>query len=148
MSMRLRVAITVDAPIDVVWAELADLGSHSEWMADAVAIRFIGSQRSGVGTRMEVPTRVGPMRTTDELVVTEWQPRRALAVEHRGAISGAGRFTLRRKRRGRTRVEWRERVRFPWWLGGLVGEQAARPVLRRIWRRNLARLGARVSQTT
>jgi len=77
---------------------------------------------------------------TDRMTVTEWAPGRAMGIEHRGAVTGRGRFTLRRRPRGRTRFTWTERLEFPWWMGGPVGVLAARPVLRAVWRRNLRRL--------
>jgi hypothetical protein len=74
------------------------------------------------------------------MVVTEWVPRRAMGVEHRGLFVGRGRFTLARRRGGRTRFAWQERLTFPWFLGGPFGAFAAKPVLRWVWRRNLRRL--------
>ena len=109
-------------------------------MADARSITFLGSQRRGVGTTFDCRTAIGPLRTTDRMVVTEWTPNRALAIEHRGVVTGRGRFTLRRRRGGRTRFCWEERLQFPWWIGGPVGAFVAKPVLRAVWRRNLGRL--------
>jgi hypothetical protein len=139
---RIRVATTIPAPPSVVWRSVADLASHVEWMADAEAIRFTSSRRRGVGTTMEVDTRVGPLRLTDVLEVTEWRRGRAIGVRHTGLVGGTGRFTLRRSRlRPRsTRFTWEERLAFPAWLGGPLGALVAAPVLRRIWRGNLRRL--------
>src|SRR2546421_6145275 len=136
--------ITIDAPPGAVWGDVKHLDTHVEWMRDAESIRFRGRRRTGVGTELECRTRLGPLATTDLLVVTEWRSRRAIAISHRGAVRGDGHFTLRRKRGGRTRFCWRERLRFPWWLGGRLGEIVARPLLRAIWKRNLRRLKARV----
>jgi hypothetical protein len=34
-------------------------------------------------------------------------------VRHTGVVSDVGRFVVRRSRRGRTRITWDERLRFP-----------------------------------
>ncbi len=139
---RIRVSTTLPAPPSAVWASVSDLASHVEWMADAEAIRFTSARRSGIGTVMEVATKVGPLRLTDVIEVTEWRPGRAIGVRHTGLVGGTGRFTLRRSRvRPRsTRFTWEEQLVFPPWLGGSVGALVAAPVLRRIWRGNLRRL--------
>jgi carbon monoxide dehydrogenase subunit G len=144
---RIKIHTTIDAPPATVWARLADIADHVSWMADAAAIRFTGDRRSGVGTRFECDTRVGPLRTTDVMEVTEWRERRAMGVRHDGLVTGTGRFLLRRARRGRTRLTWDEDLRFPWWLGGPVGAIAAAPVLRAVWRGNLRRFGELVTGT-
>ncbi len=140
---RVRISMVVRAPRRRVWKHLSDLGSHVQWMADAEAIRFIGRQREGVGTEYDCDTRIGPFRTVDRMVVTEWRPRRALAVRHAGIVSGHGRFTLGGRGR-RTRVTWEERLRLPWRLGGPLGAPLAKRVLRRVWRGNLVRFKRRV----
>jgi hypothetical protein len=138
--VKIRVCITIDVPPDALWKRLERIEDHVEWMADARAITFTSSQRRGVGTEFDCLTAVGPFRTTDRMVVTEWEPRRSMGIVHRGVVTGSGRFTLRRRRGGRTRFCWREDLRFPARLGGRVGAVAARPVLRAVWRRNLRRL--------
>ncbi|HEX6310385.1 MAG TPA: SRPBCC family protein [Acidimicrobiia bacterium] len=143
MTVRIRVCTTIDAPPARVWDDVERIETHTEWMADAVSVRFVGSRRRGVGTEFESLTRVGPLRANDVAIVTEWEPRRAMGIVHRGVVTGTGTFTLRRRRGGRTRFCWEERLRFPWWMGGVVGERLAKPVLRRIWRANLGRLAAR-----
>jgi uncharacterized protein YndB with AHSA1/START domain len=137
--MRIRVCTTIAAPADRVWDVVETIERHTDWMVDARRIDFVSSTRRGVGTEFDCLTRVGPFRTRDRMTVTEWDPPRAMAIEHRGVVSGKGRFTIKR-RRGGTRFCWTERLRFPWWMGGFAGEQLARPVLRRVWRANLERL--------
>jgi len=145
--MRLRVGVTIDAPPRRVWEVVEPIERHVEWMNDAVEIRFTDHRTRGVGTEFDCETRVGPFRTTDRMVVTEWAPGRAMGIEHRGVVTGRGRFTLRRRPGNRTRFSWSERLRFPWWMGGPVGALAAWPVLRHIWRRNLRNLKAIVEGT-
>jgi hypothetical protein len=119
---------------------LADIGSHVDWMEDAVAIRFATSQREGVGTRFECDTQVGLFRLRDRMAVTEWTEGKVIGIRHDGVVTGTGRFVLKRKGRHRTVVSWTERLRFPWWMAGPAGAVVARPVLKRIWRRNLRNL--------
>lgn len=130
----------IDAPPGRVWAAVRDIASHVDWMHDAVAIRFTSPGWTGTGTSFDCDTRVGPFRLTDKMVVTEWSEGRAMGIRHVGLVQGTGRFTLRPTRRGGTRFTWDERLRFPWWMGGPAGAGVAAPVLRRIWRRNLAGL--------
>ena len=131
-----------EAPPAEVWKVLEPIESHVDWMADAELIRFVGEQTRGVGTRFECVTRVGPIRLTDRMEVTEWVPERAMGVRHDGLVTGTGRFTLEPLDDDRrTRFTWQEELTFPWWLGGPVGERiGGQAVMRRIWRGNLERL--------
>lgn len=140
----MRVSIEIDAPLETVWEEIADLASHSDWMRDARRIRFASERREGVGTRMEVETRVGPLRSWDLIEVVGWEPPRRIAVVHRGAVEGAGEFLLEPLDDGGTRFTWTEELRFPWYLGGRAGAALAKPVLGSVWRGNLRRFRRRV----
>jgi uncharacterized protein YndB with AHSA1/START domain len=140
---RVRVEVVLDAPPEAVWADLEDLAGHVEWMADAVAIRFLTDQRTGVGTTFECDTKVGPLRLTDVMAITEWDPARSMGVRHTGVVTGTGRFTLAEAPGHRTRFRWEEELRFPLWLGGRLGAFMASPVLRWVWSRNLTRLAER-----
>jgi hypothetical protein len=125
-----------------VWAEVEDIAGHVRWMADAEAIRFTSSRRSGVGTTFDCDTRFGPFKLTDKMAVTEWKPGKVMGVRHEGIVTGSGRFSLRKMRRGRTRFTWEERLQFPLWMGGRLGAFAAKPVMGWVWTRNLTRLKA------
>ena len=110
-------------------------------MSDVVAIRFVTDRRRGVGTEIAVTTKVGPLRTSDEIRFIEWDEPIAMGVEHRGLFAGFGRFTLDPAGDG-THLAWEETIKFPWVLGGPLGAVLARPVLRRMWRSNLRRFAA------
>jgi uncharacterized protein YndB with AHSA1/START domain len=141
---RIEVETTIAATPDEVWAAVEDIGSHVEWMADAEAIRLDTDQTSGEGTRFECDTRVGPLSLTDHMTITAWVPGRSMGVRHTGLVTGEGRFTLTDLGDGRTRFAWAEDLRFPWWMAGRLGGAAGAPVLRRVWKGNLARLEAKV----
>lgn len=112
-------------------------------MADAGSIEFITARTAGVGTRLEIVTRIGPLRTVDVLEVVEWIERRLIAVKHAGAVTGVGSFELTPVAEG-TRLTWREDLSFPLRWGGPVAGWLARPLLWWIWRGNLRRLKSRV----
>ena len=52
------------------------------------------------------------------MTITEWEPGRLMGIEHRGVVTGRGRFVLRRRRGGRTRFTWNERLTLPVVDGG------------------------------
>lgn len=141
---RVKVGITIDAPPSVVWAEVEHVERHVDWMADAVAIRFTSRKQHGVGTTFECDTRVGPVKLTDVMEITEWKPRRTMGVEHVGVVTGTGRFTLKKQRGGRTRFTWEERLRYPRWMGGAVGGVVGDRIMKQVWKRNLRKLKAQV----
>lgn len=143
---RIRVAVDIAAPPEVVWDDVADLSSHVEWMADAESIVFVGTQTSGVGTAMRVATKVGPLRTVDVMTVTTWEPGSTIGVEHTGLVTGVGTFSIMAQEGG-TRFVWSEDLTFPWWLGGELSAWLAAPVLTWVWRRNLDRLEQRLESS-
>lgn len=140
------VSIDIAAPLERVWAEAVDFGSHAEWMKDAYSIRFEDEQRQGVGAVLLIETRVGPLRTVDRFEITALEPMRRITGRHMGIFTGEGSFELTRLGPGRTRFAWREHIRFPWYFGGSLGARVAKPVLARIWRSNLAALKTRIEQ--
>ena len=73
-----------------VWRVIEPIERHVDWMADAESITFTSTTRRGVGTRFDCLTRIGPLHTTDRMTVTEWEPGRAMGIEHRGVVTGRG----------------------------------------------------------
>lgn len=131
------------APRQQVWDDIARLETHSEWMADAAEIEFLGESRSGLGTRMRVDTRVGPLRTSDVMEFITWDPPHRMGIRHEGIVSGVGEFRLEDLDGSSTLFVWEERLTFPWYLGGAPAAFAARPILTKIWEHNLGRLARR-----
>ena len=139
---RIRVSTIIDAPPPRVWDEVRHIERHVDWMADAVEIRFTSRRRSGVGTTFDCLTKVGPIRLTDQMEVTEWRDGKLMGVRHVGLVTGTGRFTVTKALGGRTRFTWDERLRFPWWMGGPIGGVVGGRIMRQIWKRNLRVLKA------
>jgi hypothetical protein len=143
MSVAIEQCEWFDATPAAVWAAVDDISTHPQWMKDAVEIDFTTEQHAGVGAEFACLTKIGPLRNHDVLRVTEWEPGAVMGIEHTGVVTGTGRFTLTPERGG-TRFCWEEVLRFPWWMGGPIGERAAKPVLGHVWRGNLTRLKKKV----
>lgn len=141
------VSIDLDTTPAELWAIVEPIERHVDWMADAVAIRFETEQTRGVGTKFLCDTKVGPIRLTDHMEITEWEPATptrdgVMGVKHTGIVTGSGVFTIEPLAGGtRTKFTWTEQLDFPWYLGGRLGEIiAGRFVLNLIWKRNLRAL--------
>jgi len=145
--VKIHVSVEIDANPTELWSDLSDLATHVEWMSDAVRLDFIGDQTTGVGTKFEVDTRIGPLRTTDVMTITEWDEPSVIGVDHDGLVSGSGRFVLT-GHGDRTNFAWTECLSLPWWFGGRLGEWVAKPILNLVWRRNLAALKKRIERNT
>lgn len=139
---RITVSIELEATPARVWEVVEPIERHVDWMADAVAIRFHSEQQRGVGTSFACDTKVGPIKLTDQMEITEWIPGEAMGVKHTGLVTGTGIFTLAPLDNGRrTKFTWSEELTFPWWLGGRLGEIIGGGlVMKAIWRRNLKKL--------
>ena len=138
----IEVGIDLDASPQQAWKIVEPVERHVDWRADAVAIRFVNDQTRGVGTAFLCDTKVGPIKLTDRMEITEWTPEKVMGVRHVGVVTGTGRFTLTPIDSGtRTRFVWAEELKFPWWLGGRLGELVGgKLVMGLIWKRNLREL--------
>lgn len=153
------------SPADV-WFAIQDVESHTEWMRDAVAIRFLGDQRQGAGTRFVCDTKIGPFSLSDVMEITEWSPGHRMGVRHAGLVAGEGAFSLVKVESSEdeendqeddseakvsstphTYFQWEEKLRFPWRLGGPITAAAAWPVLRSMWKGNLQRLKSQIENS-
>lgn len=139
----LRVETYIEAPGSRIWNDLADIASHVEWMDDAKEIQFLGSKRSGIGTSFRCFTQIWKFHLDDLMLITDWSENRRMSVQHDGIVKGNGSFLLTPQGSG-TDFAWDENLLFPMTLGGPIGEYIARPIMRRMWRNNLASLKDRI----
>jgi hypothetical protein len=143
--VRVLVSHVIDVPADIVWADVSNMKSHAEWMADAEGIDVVSTMQRGVGTVLKVPTRIGPFRTVDWIIVTDWIEGRSIRVVHVGLVSGEGEFRIE-PNGDATLFLWDEDLTLPLLFGGRIGEVIARPIIAGIWRGNLRRLAERFSR--
>ena len=140
MSKTINVSTTINAPLKTVWNEVSKLDNHTNWMNDAEKIDFLSKNNSGVGTKMKVLTKVGPIKLYDYMTVTEWVNEKIIVVDHTGIVSGKGKFRLEGIDEDSTKFYWEETLKFPLYLGGIIGEFFGAPILKLIWKKNLNNL--------
>ena len=138
--MFIRITEKIEASPEVVWNAISDIQTHVEWMADASDIRITSEQTEGIGVTFDCDTKVGPLKTTDKMQITEWTPNQTLTIRHKGLVEGTGSFILEKNSDGKTLFIWEEKLDFPLLFGGRVTEFFANPVLIKIWKINLFRL--------
>jgi uncharacterized membrane protein len=86
--------VVIDAPIERVWAELADIEGQPRWMHEMKSVRLLTPPPTGVGTRGEATVRIFGISVTDPVEVTEFEPPCRFAIRHEGAFTGGGVITL------------------------------------------------------
>ena len=106
--------VVVDAPIERVWAVLADVEGQPRWMHDMKSVRLTTPPPTGVGTRGVSTVRVFGIAVTDPVTITEFEPPSRFALRHEGTVSGSGVITLEPGADGTTTiVHWDERLIVP-----------------------------------
>ena len=85
----IRIGTILAASPEAVWADVSQIASHVDWMADAIAIRFTSLTTAGVGTTFECKTKIGPFKLTDVMEITEWEPAQVMGGGRDVSRSGA-----------------------------------------------------------
>jgi hypothetical protein len=112
-SNHIAMSLVIDAPIQTVWAALADWESQSEWMLQTT-VEVTSDIREGVGTSIAAFTGIGKIGIMDHMTVTAWSPPTVCDVVHTGKIiKGTGRFELTELTPQSTRFDWSEEVLAP-----------------------------------
>jgi uncharacterized membrane protein len=143
--MRVAVDIEVAAPSELVWEFVTDPGRYLHFMAGMTRYEVAGDQETGVGARYRTLMRVGSAEVGGLIEVVEWDEPCDMAWNSVTGVDQRGRWRLRERPGGRTRVEFR----FQYGVAGagLLGwlaEQVAAPTVRRHLRRSLHQLKRQV----
>ncbi len=118
---QINIRIKIKAPIEKVWAAIADWESQGDWMLQT-RVWVTSDIRSGVGTSISALT--GPLVKSgfkfgllDKMVVTNWQPPYLCEVDHVGKIiKGTGKFELSdlsNREETVTNFDWSETIEAP-----------------------------------
>jgi uncharacterized membrane protein len=90
----IRSMIVIDAPIERVWATLADVGRQPEWMTEMKSVRILSDGPVGVGTACEAEVRILGISVVDPVTITEFDPPLRYAIRHEGTFKGTGTISL------------------------------------------------------
>ena len=133
----LEMSETLPGPPTVVWALITDWEHQDDWMLEASDFVVTSEQREGVGVEAEATIRIAGISTRDKVRVTGWEPEKRLAIEHRGWVSGRGEIFLTPLNGDRTHLYWREELHPPLGFAGALGITAFKPMMYRIFKRDL-----------
>jgi hypothetical protein len=134
--IEIDVSKLIDASAEKVWPYLVDWEHLDRWMKEASNIRVVTPYREGVGVVCEARIRIGFIRTVDRIRVTRWEPPSVLGLEHLGWVKGDGLMELVPEK-GRTLVRWNETFAPPWGWVGAAGMRIWKPLMRRVFVRDL-----------
>ena len=138
----LEMAATLPGPPEVVWDLITDWEHQDDWMLEASDFVVLGSQREGIGVEAEATIKIGGVKTRDRIRVVGWEPLRLLSIAHEGWVAGRGELFLTPIGRDRTHMFWREELVPPLGVLGSIGMTLFKPLMARIFRRDLRILAA------
>jgi uncharacterized membrane protein len=139
--MRIAEHVDVAAPPELVWEQVSDPSRVLDFFAGVTRWEVDGDRRSGLGARYRMLLRVGSAEVGGLIEVVEFDPGRDLAWTSVTGVDQHGRWRLRPRRSGGTRVE----LRFQYGVAGggiwsWLAEQFAGPTVRGHARRTLTQL--------
>jgi uncharacterized protein YndB with AHSA1/START domain len=131
-----RSTIAIDAPIERVWAVIADIERQPEWMLDLKAVRLLTPPPVGVGTMAEGTVRILGLTVSDPITITEFAPPHRFAIHHDGIFSGDGVITLESRADGSgTIVRWDETLISP--VLPHLADRVGRPIFGAVFQKDL-----------
>jgi uncharacterized protein YndB with AHSA1/START domain len=136
-SVVIELGRLLPGPPDIVWRLITDWENQDDWMLEASDFTVTSELRAGVGVEAEATITIGGLRTRDRVRVVGWEPERRLVIRHEGWISGVGEIRLAPRDGGSTFMFWREELSPPLGLVGAIGLALFKPLMRRVFARDL-----------
>jgi hypothetical protein len=134
----MKMAITIDAPIDEVWDVVSDIERQPLWMEEMKSVRLTTPGPVGVGTRGEADVRIFLVGIVDPIEIDVYDPPTRFGIRHVGTYTGGGRITLEPIDARRTLVRWDERLVPP--IFPHLGQLLQKPIMGAIFQADLERL--------
>jgi uncharacterized membrane protein len=145
--MRVAASAQIAAPIERVWATVSDPERMLSFMSGVTRWEIAGDEPTGLGARYRMLMRVGSAEIGGLIEVVEWDPPCELAWTSVTGVDQRGRWRLRSRPGGRTRVE----LRLAYGVAGAgpagwLAERLAAPAVTGHLRRSLGQLKRIVEQ--
>jgi uncharacterized membrane protein len=131
------VSIEIEAPRTAVWPYLVDWENLGRWMIEAKDFVVTSSHREGVGVTAEATVTIAGISTRDAIRVTRWEPPEILEIQHLGWVTGSGLLRCAAQDPGSTLLSWTETLNPPWGVLGAIGLRLVKPIMRRVFDRDL-----------
>lgn len=145
--MRIDESIEVAAAPETVWHYLEDPESYLHFMAGIALWEVAGERPNGLGARYRILLHVGAAEVGGVVEMVEWNEPFDIAWHSVTGVDNRGRWRIRERRQGRTRIELRFAYGFVGGgIAGLVTEVVAALPMRRQMRRTLQQLKRQVEQ--
>jgi uncharacterized membrane protein len=143
--MRVGAEIDVNAPAAAIWAFVDDPSRYLHFMSGITRWEVVGEQASGLGARYRMLMHVGSAEVGGLVEVVEHDPARDMAWVSVVGIDQRGRWRLRERRDGVTKVE----LRLSYGVAGSgifgwLADHVAAPTVRGHLRRSLLALKRQV----
>jgi uncharacterized membrane protein len=143
--MRIERTCTIDAPRSEVWEYVTDPANYVEFMDGLTRWDVEGKRDRGLGARYRVLWHVGSADVGGLIEIVEWSPVADVAWSSVTGVDQRGRWLLRERSDGRTKVTFR----FAYGVAGggltaIVAERVAAIPLNRAFQRSLENVKSRV----
>ena len=134
----INLTIEIAAPRSTVWAYASDIARQPEWMHEMKRVEMLTPPPVQPGSRGRATVRIFGISTTDDVVITQFDPPSTFAIRHEGKFVGEGLLRFTAIDKSRTRIDWMEYLRPP--LFANIGGFVQRPILGAIFRSDLRHL--------
>jgi carbon monoxide dehydrogenase subunit G len=120
----IQLTVRVNAPAQVVWEQITNWASQSDWM---LGTKVTGEGNS-IGGKIAAFTGIGPIGFLDTMEITRWEPPFRCDVLHTGrVVRGTGSFQVESIDQQTSNFIWIEDLDLPLGVIGLVGFKILRP---------------------
>src|SRR4051812_48715811 len=143
--MRIVCAIEIRAPRELVWEFVSDPARQLHYMSGLTRWEVCGKQEGGLGARYRMLMRVRSAEVGGLVEIVEWTEPTDIAWSSVTGVDQRGRWRLRDRAGGRTRVEFRYSYGVAGaGLLGWLAEKVAAPTVQANLRRSLQQLKRQV----